>query len=79
VDFAGERLADRLAPFSDAGPVAIVVEGVLMYLGEARIRQLLQALRTTFPRGEIVCDVMTQEFFNRYSRGIHEKIVEGHS
>lgn len=74
VNFATERLADRLAPFADAGPVVIVVEGVLMYLGETRIRELLQTLRAAFPRGEILCDVMTVAFFNRFSREIHEKI-----
>lgn len=74
VDFATERLADRLKPFADAGPVVIVVEGVLMYLGEPRIRELLQTLSATFPRGEILCDVMTVEFFDRFSRDIHEKI-----
>ncbi len=74
VDFATERLADRLKPFADPGPVVVVVEGVLMYLGEPRIRELLQTLRATFPHGEILCDVMTVEFFNRFSRPIHEKI-----
>lgn len=74
VDFATERLADRLAPFADAGSVIVVVEGVLMYLDEARIRELLQTLRVTFPRAEVLCDVMTVEFFNRFSRDIHEKI-----
>lgn len=74
VDFATERLADRLRPFAEAGPVVIVVEGVLMYLGEPRIRELLQTLRATFPQGEILCDVMTVAFFNRFSRPIHEKI-----
>ena len=76
VDFATERLSDRLQPFADPAPVVIVVEGVLMYLGEPRIRELLQTLRATFPRGEILCDVMTTEFFTRFSLGIHEKIRE---
>jgi hypothetical protein len=74
VDFAAERLADRLQPFADPGPVVIVIEGVLMYLDEPHIRELLQTVRATFPRGEILCDVMTVAFFKRFSRGIHEKI-----
>lgn len=74
VDFSAERLADRLKPFANPGAVVVVVEGVLMYLGEPRMRELLQTLRATFPRGEILCDVMTVEFFNRFSRAIHEKI-----
>jgi len=76
VDFGAESLADRLRPFAGPGPAAIVVEGVLFYLGEARIRELLRTLRTTFPRGEVLCDVMTVEFFHAYSRPIHEKIKE---
>ena len=63
MDFATERLADRLAPYADAGPVAIVVEGVLVYLGETRSRELLQTLREVYPQGEVICDVMTQDFF----------------
>ena len=76
VDFSTERLADRLKPFADAGPVVVVVEGVLMYLDEPRIRELLQTIRATFPRGEILCDVMTPAFFNKFGRGIHEKIQD---
>lgn len=76
VDFATEQLADRLQPFAESAPVTIVIEGVLMYLGETRIRELLRTLRAVFPRGEIICDVMTAKFFNRFSRPIHEKIQE---
>lgn len=76
VDFATERLADRLQPFAESGPVTIVVEGVLMYLGDTRIRELLRTLRAVFPRGEILCDVMTAKFFQRFSRPIHRKIEE---
>jgi O-methyltransferase involved in polyketide biosynthesis len=76
VDFAAERLADRLSPFADAGPVAIVIEGVLLYLDETRIRELLHAVKQAFPKGEIICDVMTREFFEKYSRPIHEKIQQ---
>lgn len=76
VDFATEKLAERLQPFADVGPVVVVVEGVLMYLDEPRIRELLQTIRATFPRGEVLCDVMTLAFFNRFSRPIHEKIQD---
>lgn len=76
VDFATERLADRLQPVADSGPTAIVVEGVLMYLGESRIRELLQALRRLFPQGEILCDVMTREFFEKFASEMHKKLVE---
>ena len=76
VDFATERLTDRLSPFADAGPMAVVVEGVLFYLGETRIRELLRTLRALYPQGDVICDVMTREFFEKFSRPIHGKLVE---
>lgn len=75
VDFTEQKLSDHLAPFADPGPVTIVVEGVLFYLGEPRIRAMLQALRAAFPRGEILCDVMTLEFFRTYSQAIHRTLL----
>jgi methyltransferase (TIGR00027 family) len=74
VDFETERLADRLRPHADPGRVTIIVEGVLFYLDEPRIRELLRTLRATFPHGEILCDVMTPEFFAKYGRAIFDKI-----
>ena len=76
VDFAAERLADRLQPFADPGPIVIIIEGVLMYLEEPLIRELLRTLRSLFPRGEILCDVMTTEFANQFGREIREKLRE---
>jgi methyltransferase (TIGR00027 family) len=76
VDFETERLADRLRPYADPGRVTIVVEGVFFYLGVPRIRELLRTLRATFPHGEILCDVMTLEFFSKYGRTIFDKIRE---
>lgn len=76
VDFATESLADRLNPLAEPEAV-IVVEGVLMYLGEAKTRELLRTLRALFPAGEILCDVMTREFFTTYSRAIHQVLRGG--
>jgi methyltransferase (TIGR00027 family) len=75
VDFSTERLADRLAEYAEAGPAAIVVEGVLFYLGETRVRELLATLRGLFPQGEIICDVMTRAFFEKFGRPIHAQLV----
>jgi methyltransferase (TIGR00027 family) len=76
VDFSTERLADRLAEFADPGPVAIVVEGVLMYLGETQIRELLGTLRRLYPQGDVICDVMTRAFFEKFGRAVHQKLVD---
>ncbi len=74
IDFETERLAETLAPFADSGPVAIVVEGVLFYLPEPSKRELLRTIRSRFPNGEILCDIMTVEFFNKYGHALFEKI-----
>lgn len=40
------------------------------------MRELLRTLRASFPRGEVLCDVMTLDFFNAFSQPIHRQIVE---
>lgn len=74
IDFEHERLADKLAAFADSARVSIVVEGVLFYLPEERTRELLRAIRSRFPNGEILCDIITVEFFNRFGREIFDRI-----
>ena len=74
VDFETERLADRLAPFAGGEPVTVVLEGMLMYLEEPQVRELLRTLRGLFPRGEALCDLMSREFFERFARYVHEEI-----
>lgn len=77
IDFATEPLAGKLAPFAAQdreSPAVAVVEGVLMYLSEAQIRSLAATLRDLFPDVEILCDVATQLFFERYGRRLHARI-----
>lgn len=77
IDFATESLAEKLAPFAAQdrqSPAVAVVEGVLMYLSEAQIRSLAATLRDLFPDLEIVCDVATKLFFERYGRRLHARI-----
>lgn len=76
VDFGDGRLGDTLAPFAEDGPVAIVVEGVMMYLGDRGIRELVATVRHVFPRGDILCDVMRRDFFERFGQPIHRRIIE---
>ena len=49
VDFSTEALAENLSPFSNRQSVAVVIEGVLMYLEETQIRRLLETLHRLFP------------------------------
>src|SRR5689334_1566557 len=74
IDFATESLEQKLAPFSGRSPVAVVIEGVLMYLEEAAIDQSLQTLRRLFPQHRLICDLMNRDFFESSASTIHEKL-----
>jgi methyltransferase (TIGR00027 family) len=74
--FSHESLAERLAPFAGPERTHVIIEGVLMYLTQVQRRELLQTLRKLFPRHLVYCDLMRRSFFERYSRPLHEKIVE---
>jgi len=75
IEFASESLAQRLAPLATSAEVHVVVEGVLMYLTQDQRRDLLDALRSVFPRHTVYCDLMRKSFFERYARDAHQKIV----
>ena len=75
IDFSAESIEERLAPFACQKRVVIVVEGVLLYLEQAQIRELFRCLRSTFPRHELICDLMNRKFFDRYARKTFEKIA----
>lgn len=75
IDFANDSLEQKLSSFSGRSPVAIVIEGVLMYLEEAAIDQSLQALRRLFPQHKLICDLMNREFFEKTAGAVHEKLT----
>lgn len=75
IDFATDSLEEKLASFSGRSPVAVVIEGVLMYLEEAAIDQLLQTLRRLFPQHKLICDLMNREFFEKNAGTVHEKLT----
>jgi len=75
IDFATESVEQKLAPFSGRSPVVVVIEGVLMYLEEAAISQLVQTLHGLFPQHKLICDLMTREFFEKTATGMHEKLT----
>lgn len=75
IDFATESIEQKLESFSGLSPVTVVIEGVLMYLEEAAIDQLLQTLRRLFPRHKLICDLMTRGFFETTAGSIHEKLT----
>jgi len=75
IDFASESLEEKLLPFSSPGPVVFVIEGVFLYLEESAIEQLLKTLRKLFPRHKLICDLMTRQFFEKYGKTVHQKII----
>jgi len=75
IDFATDSLEQKLSSFSGRTPVAVVIEGVFMYLEEAAIGKLLETLRSVFPRHKLICDLMTREFFEKNAGTIHEKLT----
>ena len=74
MDFATDSLEEKLASFSGQSPVVVVIEGVFVYLDEEEIRQLLGKLRILFPRHQLICDLVRRDFFEKYSKTLHEKI-----
>ncbi len=76
IDFSTGSLEDALAPFARREPVLVVVEGVLMYLAESQIRELLRCLRSAFPRHELVCDLMSRAFLEKYANAVHDKVAD---
>lgn len=72
VDFTPRALREALARFRGAAMVTVVIEGVLMYLPPPKVDQLLESLQKVFPRHEILCDLMTARFAERYGSEIHQ-------
>lgn len=75
IDFATDALEEKLSGFSNRNPVAVVIEGVFMYLEQAAIVKLLETLDRVFPQHKLICDLMTREFFEKNARTIHEKLT----
>lgn len=75
IDFATDSLEQKLDSLSGRSPVTVVIEGVLMYLEEPAIEQLLQTLRRLFPQHKLICDLMTRDFFEKNAGTIHEKLT----
>lgn len=76
IDFATERLADKLAPWAGERDVVVVMEGVSMYLRPEQWRQTARTLRHLLPNHLLLCDLMDAIFIRRYSRKLRQAIRE---
>ncbi len=75
ISFDREPLAAALTPYRDLPEPVVVLEGVLPYLTDAEATALLRAVRTTFARPTLICDLTTRAFARKYSREIAGKLL----
>jgi methyltransferase (TIGR00027 family) len=76
IAFDHEPLGAALAPFRDLPTPIVVLEGVLMYLTDAEVRGLLEAIRTSFTNPTVVCDLTTQHFARKHAADIGKLLRE---
>ena len=74
INFSTDSLADKLSSFSNQSQVVVIIEGVFMYLEPDAISLLLRTLRQIFPQHQLICDLMTRKFFEKYSRSLYKTI-----
>lgn len=75
IDFARESLAHKLAPHATDVPVTVVMEGVTYYLEAAAIAANARTFADLFPRHELICDLQSNAFVERWGRRIIERIA----
>jgi len=76
IAFDREPLGTALAPFRRPPEPVVVLEGALPYLSAAEVRALLQAVRDTFTRPTVVCDLTPRAFARRYGGKIGAQLRE---
>jgi hypothetical protein len=69
-------LEDKLRTVPTDASTVFVVEGVTMYLPAESLRATLEVLKSRFPRSEIIADLMTHGFIERYGRDIKRIIAQ---
>lgn len=75
VDFARESLADVLRAHAEPGRALAIVEGVVMYLGQAQLEASFAALAGLAPRVELLLDQMSPVFFRRVGQSTHRRLA----
>ncbi|HEY3300286.1 MAG TPA: class I SAM-dependent methyltransferase [Methylophilaceae bacterium] len=76
INFANEKLIEKLQGQPSNQSIIIVIEGVFMYLENDAIKSTIQQLRTLYPNHTLLCDLMSKKMFDQFGRNIHEKLVE---
>ncbi len=79
IGFGQESLEEKLAPYAAKERTAVVLEGILNYLGEEQTRELLAVLKRLFPRHVVLADMLGRRFIAIYSRALVKRLQEpGH-
>jgi methyltransferase (TIGR00027 family) len=76
IRFAEESLEEVLGPHATGERAAVVLEGIVGYLRDDELRELLSTLTRLFPRHVLYCDLHTRTFLARYSPRLVRHIRE---
>lgn len=74
VSFGSGSLAEHLAPLGGDERALVIVEGVMMYLGDETLAELARAVRSALPRATMICDLMTPGFARTFSRSLRRDL-----
>ena len=61
-ELSAAALEATLEPFVTTGRVSVVMEGLLMHMDEAAIREICGVLARFFPNHTLICDLMSEQF-----------------
>jgi methyltransferase (TIGR00027 family) len=76
IEFGVDELEEKLRTVPPNAPTVFVIEGVTMYVPAESLRATLEILKSRFPRSEIIADLMTRDFIERYGRNIKRIIAQ---
>jgi methyltransferase (TIGR00027 family) len=76
IEFGIDSLEEKLRSIPPSAPTVFVIEGVTMYVPAESLRATLEILRCRFPRSEVIADLMTHNFIERYGRTIKRIIAQ---
>lgn len=76
INFASETIKEKLHAVDNSKHIIIVIEGVFLYLEQQDIKNTIDQLQSLFPRHILLCDLLNKAFFERYTKPVHDKLVE---
>ena len=76
IDFGVDSLQDKLRLIPRNLPTVVVIEGVTMYVPADSLVGTLEILQSWWPGHELIADLMTRRFIERYGRNIRRIIAQ---